>query len=123
LSSSSPLAWDATVPGLPLGAAARLDALEPLYAEWNAAINVISRKDFGHFVEHHVLHSLAVFRAVPFAPGSRIQQDEKSLLLRGAAADEGEAALQQAPARHTGDLTSARPSSPTVRGPDLDPSW
>ncbi len=72
MSSSSPLAWDATVPGLPLGAAARLDALEPLYAEWNAAINVISRKDFGHFVEHHVLHSLAVFRAVPFAPGSRI---------------------------------------------------
>jgi len=72
LSSSPPFAWDAAVPGLPQGAAARLDALEPLYAEWNAAINVISRKDFGHFAEHHVLHSLAVFRAVPFASGSRI---------------------------------------------------
>ena len=72
MSSSPPFAWDAAVPGLPQGAAARLDALEPLYAEWNAAINVISRKDFGHFAEHHVLHSLAVFRAVPFASGSRI---------------------------------------------------
>jgi len=46
--------------------------LEPLYAEWNAAINVISRKDFAHFDLHHVLHSLALHRYVAFAPGSRV---------------------------------------------------
>lgn len=38
----------------------QLDALEPLYREWNAQINVISRKDMDCFYEHHVLHSLAL---------------------------------------------------------------
>ncbi len=35
-------------------------ALQPLYAEWNQKINVISRKDVDNFYEHHVLHSLAI---------------------------------------------------------------
>jgi 16S rRNA (guanine527-N7)-methyltransferase len=35
-------------------------ALKDLYAEWNAKINVISRKDMDNFYEHHVLHSLAI---------------------------------------------------------------
>ena len=35
-------------------------ALKGLYEEWNKKINVISRKDMGHFYEHHVLHSLAI---------------------------------------------------------------
>ncbi|MBR5091929.1 MAG: 16S rRNA (guanine(527)-N(7))-methyltransferase RsmG [Bacteroidales bacterium] len=43
-------------------------ALLPLYEEWNAQINVISRKDMEHFYEHHVLHSLAVAKAVQFRP-------------------------------------------------------
>jgi 16S rRNA (guanine527-N7)-methyltransferase len=40
-------------------------ALEPLYAEWNARINVISRKEMtsGEFLTRHVLHSLAIARA------------------------------------------------------------
>ena len=38
----------------------RFNALKPLYQEWNAQINVISRKDMDHFYEHHVLHSLAL---------------------------------------------------------------
>jgi 16S rRNA (guanine527-N7)-methyltransferase len=50
----------------------QLQALEAIYAEWNAAINVISRKDFHQFNEHHVLHSLAVGRAMSFASGSKI---------------------------------------------------
>jgi 16S rRNA (guanine527-N7)-methyltransferase len=37
----------------------QLDALQALYADWNAKINVISRKDMEHFYLHHVLHSLA----------------------------------------------------------------
>jgi 16S rRNA (guanine527-N7)-methyltransferase len=34
--------------------------LQPLYAEWNAKINVISRKDMDQFEERHLLHSLAL---------------------------------------------------------------
>ena len=36
------------------------DALVALYREWNARINVISRKDIDNVYEHHVLHSLAI---------------------------------------------------------------
>ena len=46
--------------------------LEPLYAEWNAKINLISRKDFPEFYERHVLHSLAIARLIQFTPGTRI---------------------------------------------------
>ena len=47
-------------------------ALGELYAEWNAKINVISRKDMDNFYEHHVLHSLAIAKAVQFTPGTRV---------------------------------------------------
>lgn len=43
-------------------------ALLPLYEEWNAQINVISRKDMEHFYEHHVLHSLAIAKVMQFKP-------------------------------------------------------
>ena len=38
----------------------RFRAMGPLYEEWNAKINVISRKDIGNLYQHHVLHSLAI---------------------------------------------------------------
>ena len=41
-------------------------ALLPLYEDWNAKINVISRKDMDNFYEHHVLHSLAIAKVQPF---------------------------------------------------------
>ena len=41
-------------------------ALLPLYEEWNAKINVISRKDMDNFYEHHVLHSLAIAKVIQF---------------------------------------------------------
>ena len=41
-------------------------ALLPLYEDWNAKINVISRKDMGNFYEHHVLHSLAIAKVMQF---------------------------------------------------------
>lgn len=47
-------------------------ALKPLYEEWNAKINIISRKDMDAFYEHHVLHSLSVARIVEFRPMSEI---------------------------------------------------
>jgi 16S rRNA (guanine527-N7)-methyltransferase len=46
--------------------------LQPLYAEWNAQINVISRKDFDGFYERHVLHSLAIAKLLTFTPGTKI---------------------------------------------------
>jgi 16S rRNA (guanine527-N7)-methyltransferase len=52
----------------------RFAALEPLYAEWNARINVISRREMasGEFLTRHVLHSLSVARAISFADGQRV---------------------------------------------------
>ncbi|MEZ5104400.1 MAG: 16S rRNA (guanine(527)-N(7))-methyltransferase RsmG [Draconibacterium sp.] len=46
--------------------------LQPLYAEWNAQINVISRKDFSEFYERHVLHSLSIAKFIRFKPNSKI---------------------------------------------------
>lgn len=48
---------------------ARLDGL---YREWNAKINVISRKDMDNLYLHHVLHSLAIGKAIRFKNGTRI---------------------------------------------------
>lgn len=50
----------------------RFEALRDLYAEWNAKINVISRKDFDQLYVRHVLHSLAIAKVCPFAPGARV---------------------------------------------------
>ena len=47
----------------------RLKALEGLYREWNAQINVISRKDIENVYEHHVLHSLAIAKYLETVPG------------------------------------------------------
>ena len=40
--------------------AEKFRALEALYLDWNAKINVISRKDMDSFYPHHVLHSLCI---------------------------------------------------------------
>lgn len=47
-------------------------ALGPLYQEWNAKINVISRKDIDNLYMHHVLHSLGIAKVVNFRQGSNI---------------------------------------------------
>ena len=46
--------------------------LEVLYLEWNAKINVISRKDIENLEVNHILHSLGLIRFVKFTPGTRI---------------------------------------------------
>ena len=46
--------------------------LEALYQDWNAKINVISRKDIDKLYTKHVLHSLAIAKIQPFEPGSYI---------------------------------------------------
>ena len=50
----------------------QLEALLPLYKNWNEKINVISRKDMDNFYEHHVLHSLAIATQFSFGKGERI---------------------------------------------------
>lgn len=47
-------------------------ALYDLYTDWNAKINVISRKDIENLYEHHVLHSLGIAKVIRFTPGTRI---------------------------------------------------
>ena len=46
--------------------------LGPLFREWNARINVISRKDLDQFFTRHVLHSLSIARILRPEPGARI---------------------------------------------------
>lgn len=46
--------------------------LELLYCDWNAKINVISRKDIDELYTKHVLHSLAIAKIQPFEPGTYI---------------------------------------------------
>lgn len=48
------------LPGISPEMETRFEALEGLYNEWNARINVISRKDIGSLYMRHVMHSLAI---------------------------------------------------------------
>ena len=50
----------------------RFAALGPLYEEWNARINVVSRKDIGELYVRHVLHSLAIAKVCRFVAGARV---------------------------------------------------
>lgn len=46
--------------------------LDAVYHDWNAKINVISRKDIDNLYEHHVLHSLGIAEIISFKPGTKI---------------------------------------------------
>lgn len=46
--------------------------LGELYAAWNERVNLISRKDFEHLYERHILHSLGIAKVVQFKKGTRI---------------------------------------------------
>lgn len=46
--------------------------LGEIYAEWNAKINVVSRKDMEHIYLHHILHSLAIAKACRFDDGAKV---------------------------------------------------
>jgi 16S rRNA (guanine527-N7)-methyltransferase len=51
---------------------AQFNQLLPLYKEWNEKINVVSRKDIENLMLHHVLHSLAIAKFLPFRPGTEV---------------------------------------------------
>lgn len=46
--------------------------LYELYEDWNAKINVVSRKDFDSLYLKHILHSLAIAKVCRFSDGARI---------------------------------------------------
>lgn len=50
----------------------QLRALYALYADWNAKINVVSRKDFEQLYLRHVLHSLAIAKVCQFEAGAKV---------------------------------------------------
>jgi len=47
-------------------------SLEALYIEWNAQINVVSRKDIEELYLRHVLHSLGIAKVLTFNPNSAV---------------------------------------------------
>ncbi|MBO5878716.1 MAG: 16S rRNA (guanine(527)-N(7))-methyltransferase RsmG [Alistipes sp.] len=47
-------------------------SLYELYADWNAKINVVSRKDFDQLYLRHILHSLAIAKVCQFEAGARV---------------------------------------------------
>jgi 16S rRNA (guanine527-N7)-methyltransferase len=50
----------------------RFRALEGLYQDWNAKINVVSRKDIDELYLRHVLHSLGIAKVYEFQPGQQV---------------------------------------------------
>lgn len=46
--------------------------LQSLYNEWNAKINVISRKDIDELYTRHVLHSLGIAKVISFKDGAKV---------------------------------------------------
>lgn len=50
----------------------RFETMMRLYPEWNAKINVISRKDIDNLEVNHILHSLSIAKFIRFTDGSRV---------------------------------------------------
>lgn len=50
----------------------QFETMMNLYPEWNAKINVISRKDIENLEVNHILHSLAIARFVDFTSGTTV---------------------------------------------------
>jgi 16S rRNA (guanine527-N7)-methyltransferase len=59
-------------PGLTERQQAQFRRMPALYADWNARINVISRRDMDQLPTRHILHSLAIAKIVTFGPGCRV---------------------------------------------------
>ena len=50
----------------------QFERLGALYEEWNARINVVSRKDMEHLYTRHILHSLAIAKVCKFEAGAKV---------------------------------------------------
>jgi 16S rRNA (guanine527-N7)-methyltransferase len=63
---------DKYFPNLDAEQRALFERLVPLYTEWNAKINVISRQDIENLEERHILHSLAIAKIIQFKPEANV---------------------------------------------------
>lgn len=59
-------------PDLSSPALEKLERLHRLLREWNEKLNLVSRKDVEHLVDHHLLHALAPLRYFTLAQGTRL---------------------------------------------------
>lgn len=59
-------------PQLSDGQHEQLLGLQPLYADWNSKINVVSRQDMDNLNERHILHSLCIGHHFQFQPGAQV---------------------------------------------------
>ncbi|GHT52037.1 ribosomal RNA small subunit methyltransferase G [Bacteroidia bacterium] len=59
-------------PALTAKQKAQFAALGGLYTDWNAKINLISRKDIEHLYEKHILHSLGIAKVLRMTDGSKV---------------------------------------------------
>lgn len=59
-------------PGISPKQSVQFERLGMLYQEWNARINVVSRKDMEHLYTRHILHSLAIAKVCQFEAGARV---------------------------------------------------
>lgn len=59
-------------PDLNAGQLSQFAALFHLYSEWNAKINLVSRKDIEFLYERHILHSLSIAKIIRFLPGTTL---------------------------------------------------
>lgn len=50
----------------------QFEALYALYEDWNAKINVVSRKNFDQLYLHHILHSISIAKVCSFDAGARV---------------------------------------------------
>ena len=66
------LALNTHFPEIAPGSADRLVAFAALFREWNARLNLVSRKDIDAFEEHHLFHSLAIGKVIPFPARTRV---------------------------------------------------
>lgn len=59
-------------PNLSIQQIDQFQGLLAIYKEWNAKINVVSRKDIDELYLRHVLHSLGIAKVIQFKNGSKI---------------------------------------------------
>ncbi len=59
-------------PGLSSQQKRQIEALDEVYKDWNAKINVVSRKDIDELYLRHVLHSLGIAKVITFKSGTSV---------------------------------------------------
>ncbi len=59
-------------PNLSLQQRGQFELMAELYKDWNAKVNLVSRKDIEELYLRHVLHSLGIAKIISFLPGSSI---------------------------------------------------